>query len=550
MMELRASGLTVAVLLASLFCAVETRAESLHEQIDRLIAAGTSNYSQIAAPLADDAEFLRRITLDLTGTVPTIAQTRAFLADPAPDKRQRTIDVLLASPEYARHMEQTFDVILMRRLPAKHVKAEEWQAYLLASFAANKPWHEIVRTMMTTDGGDPATRGAARFLLDRDADVNTITRDVSRLFLGANLECAQCHDHPLVEDFHQEHYYGLAAFFNRSFVFTEKDKPTVLAEKGDGEVKFESVFEIRDKKSPGPKTTGPKVFSSATISDPTFAKPEEAYVVAPADKVRPIPKFSRRAKFAEFVVSPENRRFCRSTVNRVWALLLGRGIVHPVDYDHTGNPPSHPALLALLTEEFANQNMDLKWLIREICLSQTYQRSSKRTAEGPAPADDRFAVAIMKPLSPTQMAAAVLQATGETDVQRAALGDKLNEEALHKQLIGYQQRYVQLFGGLAGKPTERFESTTDQVLYLMNDPQLLNLTMPHGNNLADRLLKLPADQMPALADELYVSVFNRPPTPEDVQDVQQYLEGQTDRPAAMSQLIWSLVTSSEFRFNH
>src|SRR5262245_4316277 len=471
--------------------------ERLNVIIDRLVALQTPDYDKIAAPICSDEEFVRRIYLDLTGMVPTAAETRAFLADAEPNKREKLIDKLLASSEYARHMQRVFDQMLMRRLPQKHVPVAEWEKFLRESFSQNKPWDQIVRTILTADGSDPANRGPARFYLDREGDVNEITRDIGKLFLGANLECAQCHNHPQIEDFKQQHFYGISAFFVRSFVMTDKEKRVVFAEKADGETKFESVFEIRDKTSKGPQTTAPKLFEGMAISEPKFEKIDDAYVVKPNDKdktVRPVPRFSRRVKFAEFIASAENRRFCRTSANRLWALMFGRGLVHPVDLDHTDNPPSHPLLLAMLTEEFARQQLDIRLFLREIALSKTYQQSSRREEASTAGAqgtektptnDSQFAQALLKPLTPAQFAWSILQATGEADLNRQALGDKVTEAGLHEKLVGYEQRFVQLFGGEPGHPREHFESTTDQVLFLANDPLVINLLKPRGGNLAE-----------------------------------------------------------------
>jgi hypothetical protein len=538
--------------------------ERLHVVIDRLIALQTPEYDKLAAPICTDDEFVRRIYLDLAGMIPTAAETRAFLADAEPNKREKLIDKLLASPEHARHMQRVFDVMLMRRLPQKHVPVAEWEKFLRESFAQNKPWDEIVRAILTADGGDPANLGPARFYLDREGDVNEITRDIGKLFLGANLECAQCHNHPQIEDFKQQHYYGISAFFVRSFVMTDKEKHVVFAEKADGETKFESVFEIRDKTSKGPQTTAPKLFEGMSISEPKFEKIDDAYIVKPNDKdktVRPVPRFSRRIKFAEFIASAENRRFCRTSANRLWALMFGRGLVHPVDLDHTDNPPSHPLLLAMLTEEFARQQLDIRLFLREIALSKTYQWSSRREEASPSGAqaanaapinDAQFAQAMLKPLTPAQFAWSILQATGEADLNRQALGDKLTEAALFEKFAGYEQRFVQLFGGEPGHPREHFESTTDQVLFLANDPMIINLLKPRGGNLADRLLKMPEDNPQQIAEELFLSALSRRPTAEDVLDVTGFLAGQTGdaRSLAVQELIWATISSSEFRFNH
>src|SRR5262249_44214624 len=145
----------------------------------------------------------------LAGTIPPAEEARAFLDDPSPAKRERLIDRLLAGPEFARHMQRTFDVFLMERRPDKHVPKAAWQEYLHASFAANKPLDQLVSELLSSDGSDSATRPAAKFYLDREADPHLLTRDVGRLFLGMNLECAQCHDHPLYPSYKQADYYGL-----------------------------------------------------------------------------------------------------------------------------------------------------------------------------------------------------------------------------------------------------------------------------------------------------------------------------------------------------
>jgi len=529
--------------------------ESLATQIDRLVALQTTDFDKLAAPIADDAEFLRRAWLDLTGTVPPATEARAFLADPNPAKRVQVIDRLLATPEYARHMQRQFDLWLMRRLPQKNVPVPEWEKFLRESFAANKPWDQLVRQILSNDGSDPNNRGPARFFLDRDGDMHVITKDVAKLFLGLNFECTQCHDHPQIEDFRQDHYYGISAFFVRSFVMTDKEKRVVFAEKADGEATFESVFEVRDKTSKGPKSTLPRFLEASQISEPKFDKPEEAYVVRPDDKdktIRPVPRFSRRDKFAEFLASGENRRFVRATVNRVWAMLLGRGIVHPLDLDHSGNPPSHPLLLAHLTDQFAANRLDLKWLIREIMQSQTYQRSSRSANPEVNPPEATFARAQLRPLSPAQFAWSVMQATGEVDAHRLTLGDKADEPTLVEKLAGYESRFVQLFGGEPGKPPATFEATADQSLFLANDPAITQMVRPKAGNTVDRLLKLPADNIPAIADELYLSTLTRLPTPEDLADVQALLAGAPAEARAelLYELVWATVMSAEFRFNH
>jgi hypothetical protein len=337
----------------------------LHERIDALIEAAAVGPLN---PPASDADFLRRVSLDLTGVIPTATEARAFLSDESPDKRAKLIEQLLASPHYARHMAQTFDVMLIERRADKAIKVTDWEEYLRLSFAANKPLDQLYRELIVADGATEPV-AAARFLMNRDCEPNAVTRDLGRMYFGMDLQCAQCHDHPLVEDYFQADYYGLYAFVLRSSLFTDRAKKTTLiAEKGEGEANYKSVFtdDSADRVTP-------RLPKGLTVSlEPTFAKGQE-YVVAPAANVRPVPKYSRRSQLAELL--KESHEFRRNLANRLWAQMLGRGIVHPVDFHHPDNPPSHPELLALLADELAQRNFDARSLLREIALSRVYQRS-------------------------------------------------------------------------------------------------------------------------------------------------------------------------------
>lgn len=513
----------------------------LRERIDQHIAAKPDYAKQAAAPTGD-AEFVRRVFLDLTGVIPSRDEARAFFDDDAPDKRAKVIDRLLAAPGYARHLANVFDVWLMDRRPDKHVKRGEWHAYLRTSFAANKRYDELVREILSADGGDPKQRAPARFYLDREAEPHQLTRDVSRLFLGMNLQCAQCHDHPLVDGYKQDHYYGIYAFLSRSFLFADKkQKLTVLAEKAEGDVVYESVFLPKVKKN-----TGPRLPEGPLLAEPKLEK-GNAYQVPPAKDVRPVPAFSRRAQLAGQITGPTNTRFARATANRLWDLLLGRGLVHPVDLDHEENPPSHPELLSVLADEFAKSGYDVKFLIREIVLSKTYQRSSVLPAGVKAVPDNAFAVAILRPLSPEQLSWSMMQATGLIDVERQTL--KGDDTALAVKLSANEAPFVALFGGQPGEPADLgFQATLDQTLFLSNGALVRGWLAPRPGNLTDRLARCKTTT--DLADELYLSILSRPPTAEERREVTDYLSRARDRNAALPDLAWALLASAEFRFNH
>lgn len=528
----------------------------LHKLIDEQIQSQYKKDQAFVSVLCSDSEFLRRVYLDLTGRIPSVKQTREFLSENRPDKRQQLVNQLLESPEYARHISQQFDLMLMRRLNKKYINVSTWEEFLRKSVAENKPIDKMVKEILDADGSSKENQPAARFYLARSGDVNELTRDIGKIFLGADLTCAQCHDHPDVNDWKQDHYYGISAFLIRSFVFTDKKKKqTVFAEKAEGEVKFESVFEVRDKTSKGLETTLPVVFNGTKIPDPAFKKGEE-YQVKPAKDVRPVPKYSRRSRLGAAITSPQNRRFARTMANRLWAMIMGRGLVHPLNADHAENPPSHPQLLDILTDQMISNQFDLKWYLRELVLSETYQRSSANDLFNKKDAkeldDSQFTHAIMKPLTPEQFAWAILQATGYVDIHKKGLKTKLTEATLRKRLIGYEKRFITLFGGLPGKPVEEFQTTADQILYLSNDGQIQGLVNAGSGNTADRIVKLPIDQPDQIAEELYLSVLNRRPDQIETEEVTKLLQGKTGtaRSQMVSDLVWALVMSSEFRFNH
>jgi hypothetical protein len=541
----------------------------LHVRVDQVIEAKLGD--QVAAP-ATDAEFLRRAYLDLTGTIPGSPEARAFLDDPSPYKRTRLIDRLLASPAYARRMQTVFDLMLMERRPDVHVPGPEWREYLRRSFAANKPYHQLVREILSADGSDATQRAAAKFYLDREGDPYSLTRDVGRLFLGVDLQCAQCHDHPLIDDYKQAHYHGLLAFFNRSYLFPNAmAKDAVLAERAEGDVTFVSVFQKKVTHS-----TAPRVIDGPPLPEPTFVKGRE-YLIPPEkdDKVRPIPLYSRRALLAPSLTSGAVPAFDRNIANRLWALLMKRGLVHPLDLHHGDNPPAYPELLDLLARELVALGYDIKAFLRELALSRAYQRSSEPTP-GASPElsePSKFAAAALKPLAPEQLAWSVMQATGlvavardaaerryeafdpklralwQTDDKRRALREELLESAVFEALARNVDPFVTLFGGVVGQAQDAGDPTVHQALFVTNGQAVQRWLAASGGNLTGRLAQLsdPTD----VAEELYLSVLSRRPTEEERTEVRQYLvQRGNERARALQELSWALLASTEFRFNH
>jgi len=537
----------------------------LHQQIDTLVARRLAELRIVPAGTRSEAEFVRRVYLDLTGVIPTAKQARSFLDDPAQDKRQRLIDELLASPDYALHMARVFDVMLAeRRIPAGgnslDVPSATWRAYLAAAFAENRPWDQIAREILGSDGTDEKLAGAVKFYLVRDVAPHQLTRDVGRLFLGKDLQCAQCHDDPRFDDYRQADYYGIYAFLQRMKVHPLSPRGALVAETAVGKTAFTSVFTARSAE------TSPRLPGGEMIADPEIEKGKE-YVIKPGPKERGVPTYSRRLKLAEQLPRPETKGFSRNIANRLWALLMGRGLVHPLDLHHAANPPSHPELLDRLEQSLVEHRYDIKALLREIALSQTYQRSSllpKGMKELP---EGTFAVAPLRGLTAEQLRWSVLQATGRIEQHYTKLGIQQQKtsptkpaqiepawkwKTTHNEPLERQSAaLLSTFAGLPGQPEGGFQPVVDQALFLRNSTKLLPLLQEEPGTL---LARLGANrEAESIAEELYLSVLSRRPTAEETAEVRLLVgtaRTPADRREPLQALMWGLLLSAEFRLNH
>jgi hypothetical protein len=505
-------------------------AEPLHLQIDRIIEA--QGKGKPASPLSGDAEFVRRVYLDLAGRIPSAAEARIFLADKAPDRRAKLIDRLLDGAEYPRHMAGRFHVLLMERLGDN----ADWDRYLLDSFGKNKPWDRIAREVLC---GEAEPKGAAFFLKRRlehygenPIDYPGLAKDIGRLFLGVNLQCAQCHDHLFIDEYKQADFQGLLAFV-RNVGVADFSAPAVYEKPTLKKLAFASVFEKVQKE------TGPRVPGLKQIAIPVF-KPGEEWLSKPNAKTRSpgVPKFRTLPKLAEQVTDPANPAFPRNFANRVWYLLLGRGIVHPLDLHHKDNPPSHPELLDLLAKQAVARKYDIKALVREIARSRTYQRSSELPAGKQAPEPTSFLTAHEKRLSAEQLYESVLTATGETDPGPKG---KNGTTAL-------KTKFLKAFANPARDPEEDFLPSLRSALFLLNDHAILTLLTPKPGNLIGRASRMGDDRA---VEELYLTVLTRGPTADERTEALTYLKNHAqERDKSLGQLAWALMASTEFCVNH
>lgn len=509
--------------------------------IDHFVELGWKERRVRPARPADDAAFLRRATLDLLGRLPTGEEETRFLSRRGRDRRADLVDALLAHPDHARHLREVFDYVLMGRAAKRFEeqrRAHGWFDFLEAGFRANRPWDAMVRDLILARPAVPAERGAVQFLYERQNNPQAMAEALAPVVFGVQIQCAQCHDHMVAREIKQAHYWGLVAAFNRTRNVDAESGPG-LAESAIGG--FVSFANLRKESQPARLV----FFNGRAVDEPWPAAgekesdaPEKYRVPPPAGKekarVPAEPRFSRRAALAE-AVTRDNPLLARATVNRVWAMLLGRGLVHPVDLMDSKHPPSHPDLLDWLARDFERSGHDLRRLVRHLVLTRAYQLDS-RPAAGAAPPDEAFARALEKPLSAEQLCRSLLLASGnavDADGRVAGLaGDELRK--------AFVRQFPDLF---APEP----QATLQQAMFLSNSPLLDALLAPRDGNLAARLDSLPDD--PRRVQAAFRAVFGRAPDRGERQAAVAYLAAHPGG-AGRKQLLWALLTSAEFQVNH
>ena len=530
--------------------------EPLHVRIDTLLAE-LQPEATTPPVRSSDAEFLRRAYLDFAGQTPAASVTRTFLADSSPNKRETLVDRLLKAKSYGWRMQWVFDEMIMERRSGTVIPNDQWQTYLRNSFWENKSWKRLAEELLSADGTKTRIRPAAKFYLDRDLDLDLLTRDVGRVFLGVDLQCAQCHDHPSIEEYPQVHYYGIKAFLQRTYLFTDpKSKQKLLGEKADGATKFTSVFTDESGE------TQPQIWGLPAIADPQGM--EKKYVTAPDKNNAGVPEYSRRLQLARAMVSNDNVRFRQNIVNRLWALLMGRGLYEPLDLWQAGNKVPNQSLLTLLADEFMAHDYDIRWLLKEIALSQAYQWSSRLTGDQQAGPSSSLWTTRLKPLSPEQLAysmmsvtrvnqLAMLQKEKELSKLEPSVGPSQKtdpawrDRVLHEAIAPHVNVFVSRFAAQGGQKTG-LDANASQALFLLNGKQIAEWLQPKPGNLSERLMQLEANS--ECAEELYICVLSRRPSQEEAAEVTEYLKSAQTRGPALQELVWALLTSAEFRFNH
>ncbi|MDB5341679.1 MAG: hypothetical protein JWP89_56 [Schlesneria sp.] len=535
--------LSIGLALATRLHAADLIAPELpiEQAVDHYVQTHLAERQVHPAPLADDGTLVRRTVLDLQGRIPTIAEAKKYIESTEPDKRLKLVDSLLASPDFSYQFRNQLDDLLMS---GQKGNQNEWREYLLKSVRQNRTWDQMFRDMLIGNEEDPETKAATTFVRVRAKELDELTNETSTIFFGVNVSCAKCHDHPLVDDWKQDHYFGLASFFQRTYV----TKKNVVAEKFTGEVKFKTT-KGEDKVARLMFLTG------TTVEEPVIEvsaedrkkQDEEVKKQTQNDKAGPAPKppFSPRAKLVEIALQSGNDQlFARAIVNRVWAMFLGRGLVHPLDQMHSGNSASHPELLDWLARDLISHKYDLQRLVRGIVLSQAYARSSEWSGSTASPAADLFAVALIRPLSPRQYSMSLRMASAAPETYKPESGGEewpKRRDELERNCEGFAHQFEQ--------PSENFQVGVDEALLFSNSSQVAD---DYLRDSSDRLIGAirPETDKAKQITIAYWAAFTRPPSGEELAACEQFLDKRTEPVAGLRQMVWALLTSPELRFNH
>ncbi len=473
----------------------------------------------------DDAKFLRRAALDLTGRIPTLPQTIAFLADERDDKRQQWVDSLLGSRAYSEHLARCWKRLIQPPdLTSTKMSVDRVTPWLADQFAAGRPWNDLVRELLTVEVDLTRDPRGAFFAANSEMATpraNLLAASVGRVFLGVQIGCAECHNHPFTE-WTQEDFWGLAAFFGR----------TRKVSKGD--------FTLTEASEDG------KEWQTTSITIPEGSGKASGRVVAarllgggePPSVTDPL-----RTQLAKWLTADSNPYFARAMVNRLWAHCLGRGLVEPLDDQRDGNEPTHPELLQLLADEFIASGYDVRHLLRCIVLSQPYQVDALPMSEN-ANDDKCFSHRMARAMTPDVLYDSLSVALNPVIVSRVPPGTKPPGKPMKPSTnfpMESRDSFIRFFGRASLDDTgEVFSYGIPQLLRLMNDRDLTR----QPPFLTD-LLKFESDPSRRI-ETLYLIAFARRPTPAEQQRMLRLVGDDGESADGYASVVWVLLNSSEF----
>ena len=499
-------------------CCVQAQAPptpaEMAARIDELLAERWKAEAVTPAAPASDAEMLRRVSLDLVGVIPTVTTARTFLANDSPDKRAQLIQRLLQSPRHASHMASVWRARMLPEQfdPGQLQTAVGLQNWLRRKFAENLRYDNLVADLVSSTGSRET--GPALYFTSLELQPEKLAASTARIFMGLQIQCAECHDHPF-DHWKQEDFWGYAAFFAQ-----------LEGAGGDAPQPFNRTMVLRD------------------LSSGDVTLPETETVVAPkypgGRKANQSLGGTRRQQLAIWLASRDNPYLARAAVNWAWAHLFGRGLVDPVDDLGDHNPPSHPKLMQELCDYFEQQEFDVQKLLYTLCLTKAYQLTSRWDGEAVEP--DLFAHMAVKSLTAEQHFDSL--ATCLTQAEPQALPGGMNVDQRRLQFVTRMQT--------AARSALEYESGPRQALQLMNGPLATEATNPEQSALLGSL-EAPFFSDVQRLETLYLATLTRLPREDERSRLAPLLAKVPDaesRQRLLGDILWAILNSAEYGLNH
>ncbi len=515
--------------------------EQAAHQVDELIAAEVFRPETKLAPRIDDATYLRRVWLDIVGDIPTPEHITAFKLDPAKDKRERVVNKLLDNPQYGQNWARYWrDVILSRRLEERaQLVSNALVADLTEKLNQNESWDTIAADFVTATG-DVRENGATAILVAQDARTDETAAEVSRIFLGIQIQCCQCHNHPY-DNWKREQFHEFAAFFPRMAL-----RPVQSPTRRTFELISDDRPEFPGRGNPNAQNRrGKPEHFMPDLKDPAAKgmKMQPKFFLTSATLPFGTPDSERRGTVAEWMTA--NPWFATALVNRMWSELVGEGFYQPIDDIGPDRKPSAPKAVAALSRSFADSGYDVKWLIRTICATEAYQRESRprREADGTP-----YVGNVAQPLRSDQLFNAILTALDidEPNESISRRGRPPEAGKPYGQNATVRRGFEAAFGYDPSDPRETVVSSIPQALALMNGVRINLAVRAIGR---ETMLGRQMDEVKdngALVEELYLRTLSREPTETELNSALAYCKETKNRSAVFEDLLWALLNSSEF----
>jgi hypothetical protein len=491
-------------------------ADELAARIDQLMSDAWKKANVTPARSADDAEWLRRVYLDVAGRIPSVTEARTFLADRGSDKRQRLVETLLDGPRYPTWFASVWTGLLLPEVKSNfqvRIQGPAFERWLRNWLVSDRGYDTMVRELLTVSGQTPGVRfgasNAGLFYVAKENKPEEVASAAARLFLGVNLGCAQCHNHPFAE-WKKEQFWAFAAFF--------------------GDLQARRPVE-RGRRPERPTPGRIAIPGTEKVVTARFLGGKEAAIEEGT---------SPREMLVDWLTAPENPYFSRALVNRLWAQFFGIGLVEPLDeMSGAGREASHPEILEELARAFAEHKYDLRWLVRAITATKVYQLSSARSQESQ---DDpkQFARMALRGMTGEQLFDSLAQATGF-------------QEALppgRRIIGGSREEFVTKFSS-SERPTES-QTSILQALTLMNGRVVTAATSVRRSETLQAVIDSPFLDLTGKIETLYLASLSRKPTATELSRLVSHVEkaGTDGRDEALADVFWVLLNSAEFVVNH